>query len=114
MEQYNTYPVPIEQERLAMAMGFFIPAATPTDVQRMEAARMVEGWVVFKRTAYWMYLQQIVERDLRKRQNSRPEGQTALRMGKYTTKGKKSRQRAKNNRSRQHYTTTRGAEPATL
>ena len=66
MPTTDTYPVPMEQEQLATSMGFFKPAAPPTDAQRMEAAQIVEGVTLFKRTLYWMHLQDIVARDLPK------------------------------------------------
>lgn len=66
MQQPDTYPVPMEQEQLATYLGFFNPAAPPTDAQRMEAAQMVDGWQQFKRTGYWMHLEKIVKRDLRR------------------------------------------------
>ena len=103
MKMADTYPVPIEQERLAMAMGFFNPVATPTDAQREEAARMVEGWVVFKRTAYWMHLQEIVERDQRKKQQKYLDW---MDMYKHIQPRRKP-SKGKKNRSRQHYTKPR-------
>lgn len=97
MRNADTYPVPpMEQERLATAMGFFTPAATPTDAQRMEAAQRVEGLDFMKRTAYWMELQDIIQRDLPPEAAKRPcGGQTAQRMDRYTAKRKKSRQKPK-------------------
>lgn len=97
----DTYPVPIEQERLAIAMGLFNPAATPTDAQRMEAAQMVEGWVSFKRTAYWMHLQQIVERDLPQQpQQHRPERSIGMLRYNRTKQGR--RTAPSKHRSRSH------------
>lgn len=63
MQQPDTYPVTMEQEQLAICLGFFNPVAPPTDAQRMEAAQMVEGWQMFKRTGYWMHLERIIQRD---------------------------------------------------
>ncbi len=63
MPTADTYPPPLEQEQLAIWLGFFRPIAPPTDAQRMEAAQKVEGRVEFKRSAYWMHLEKIIERD---------------------------------------------------
>ena len=63
MPTADTYPPPLEQEQMAIWLGFFQPIAPPTDAQRMEAAQMVEGRVEFKRSAYWMHLEKIIESD---------------------------------------------------
>lgn len=96
MQYTSTYPVPMEQERLAIALGLFRPAAPPTDAQRMEAAQRVEGLDFMKRTAYWMELQDIIERDLPPEAAKRPYGgQTAQRVDRYTAKRNKSHQKPK-------------------
>ena len=96
MQYTDTYPVPMEQERLAVALGLFRPVATPTDAQRMEAAQKVEGREVLKRTAYWMHLEQIIKRDNPQPQKHPKKWKITRRAGGYTTHYGKRSQRRKN------------------
>ena len=111
MVSKDTYPVPIEQERLAMAMGFFIPAATPTDAQRMEAAQMVEGRVEFKRSAYWMHLEKIIERDTPNPQKRPTSWLKWLDRHSRPRQGRKPTRGAKTSRHRWHCDTSRDIIP---
>lgn len=110
MHTPETYPVPREKEQMAISLGFFRPLAPPTDAQRMEAAQMVEGWQMFKRTAYWMYLEKIVKRDLPRTRRLRQE---RLQRQGWNTSPRQGRKPTRWGRNRHsiHYNTPRMIEP---
>lgn len=60
----NQYPPTMAEERQAIWLGMFNPAAPPTDAQRQAAARLVEGLQMFKRIAYWKQLESLILADL--------------------------------------------------
>lgn len=107
MPTADTYPPPLEQEQLAIWLGFFQPIAPPTDAQRMEAAQMVEGRVEFKRSAYWMHLEKIIERDTPKPQKRPTSWLKWLDRHSRPRQGRKPTRGAKTSRHRWHCDTPR-------